>query len=329
MKRNKMIAWVLALVLGLATFTACGEKKQEETVTIRVGAMSGPTAMGLVKLMEDAEAGSTKNTYEFAELSTDAAAFTAPLAKGELDIAMVPANLASVLYNNTDGGVQVLAINNLGVLNILERGTTVSDWEDLKGKTLFATGQGAVPEYNLRYLLNVKGIDPDKDLTIRWCADTTEALSLLSETEGSIAMLPQPFATAALKQVEDLRLVFDLNEEFNALNTGVTMVTGVCVVRTEFAKEHPTAVADFLSEYEASMKYTEEHPSEAAALIEKRGIVAKAPIAEAALPGCHLQFIAGSEMKKVLSAYLQILFEQNAKAVGGSLPADAFYYEAK
>lgn len=299
---------------------------ENDSVTIRIGALSGPTAMGLVKLMDDAEQGTAENTYEFAELSSDPSAFVAPLTKGELDIAAVPSNLASVLYNNTEGGIQVLAINNLCVLNIVERGDSIQTMADLKDKKIYATGQGAVPEYTLRYLLNQNEIDPDADVEIQWCADTTEALSYVSSDEAAIAMLPQPFVTVALSQVEDLRLAIDLNEEWNSLNNGCKQVTGVVVVRKEFAEEHPAAVETFLKEYEASVNYTSEDAEGAAALIEKYGIVPKAPVALKALPGCHLKYESGSEMKNSLEGFLQILYDENPKAVGGSLPGEDFYY---
>lgn len=297
-----------------------------DETTVRVGAMSGPTAMGMAKLMSDAEAGSTEISYQFADLATEASAMVTPLAQGELDIAAVPANLAATLYSKTKGGIQVLAVNTLGVLNLLEKGDTVSGIQDLAGKKLYATGQGAVPEYVIRYLLKGNGIDPDKDLEIQWCADTTEALSYLKESEGAIAVLPQPFATAAMSQIEGLRIVQDLNDAWAALDTGCEITTGVTVVRTAFAKEHPELVETFLREYAASAAYTSENVEGAAELTAKYGIVAKAPLAQKALPKCHIVCLTGDEMKTALEGFLQVIFDQKAEAVGGSMPGDDFYY---
>lgn len=324
---RKSLSLVLVCALLCALFAGCGGKDaKKDDVTVRVGGLSGPTAMGLVKLMDDAQQGKTENTYEFAELSTDPAAFVAPLTKGELDIAAVPSNLSAVLYNNTDGGMQVLAINNLCVLSIVERGDTVHALGDLKGKKLYATGQGAVPEYTLRYLLKQAGLDPDKDVEIQWCADTTEALSYVSSDSEAIAMLPQPFVTVALSQVEDLRIAIDLNDVWQAGNYGCEQVTGVIVARKAFVSEHPEAVETFLKEYEASVKYTSEDVDGAAALVEKFGIVGKAAVAKKALPGCHLNFEKGSAMKSSLEGFLQILNDENPKAIGGKLPGEDFYY---
>jgi NitT/TauT family transport system substrate-binding protein len=352
--KKRVLSLLLATTMTAAFFTGCGtgsndadvdtegaEESQtpdtesesapeavgdEETVTVRVGAMSGPTAMGMVKLMNDSANGETQNTYQFAELSTEASAFVAPLASGELDIAAVPSNLAATIYNNTEGGVQVIATCNLGVLNVVERGESVNSLADLAGKTVYATGQGAVPEYTIRYLLSANGVDPDNDVTIQWCSDTTEALSYINADENAIAILPQPFVTAACAQVEDLRAVIDLNDEWAKLDNGCSIITGVVVVRTEFAEQYPQQVAAFLEEYKASVAYTEEDVEGAAALIEQFGIVGKAAIAQKALPGCHLTALTGSEMKNALEGFLQTLYDQNPAAVGGSMPGDDFYF---
>ena len=321
----KRIAVVCSAVLaGAMLLAGCGAKKDDTAV--RVGAMSGPTAMSMVKIMDDAENGKASNNYEFSELATDASAFVAPLTKGELDIACIPSNLASVIYNKTEGGIKVLATCNLGVLNVVERGDSISTISDLSGKTVYMTGQGAVPEYTVRYLVSQSGLDFDNDLMVIWCADTTEALSYINADENAVAVLPQPFVTAACAQVEDLRIALDLNSEWNALNNGCNIVTGVVVARKEFIDAHPQIIKDFIKEYEVSIGYTQSNTEDAAALIEKYGIVAKAPIAQKALPGCNLTFKSGSEMKDTLSGYLSILFEQNPASVGGSLPGDDFYY---
>ncbi len=351
--KEKVLCMLAAASMMAAMFAGCGSNAQEESVTteseavaaegaegeheeqvemteenvvVRVGAMSGPTAMGMVKLMDDAESGNTLNEYEFAELSTDASAFVAPLAKGELDIAAVPSNLAATLYNNTEGGIEVLAINNNGVLNVVERGEDVTSLADLAGKTVYATGQGAVPEYTIRYLLSANGMDPDSDVTIQWCSDTTEALSYINKDEHAVAILPQPFVTAACAQVEGLRIAIDLNDEWAALNNGSSMVIGVVVVRREFAEAHPVEVAIFMDEYTESVAYAKEDVEGAAVLIEKYGIVGKAAIAQKALPGCHLSGVTEDEMKNELEGFLQVLYDQNPQSVGGAMPGEDFYF---
>lgn len=300
------------------------EEKNDKTV-IRVGGLSGPTSMGLVKLMEDAANGKTTNEYEFAKLSTDPATFVAPLAKGEIDIAAVPSNLASVIYNNTEGKVKVIALNTLCVLNIVERNESIKSISDLKNKTIYATGQGATPEYTLRYLLSKNDINPDSDVTINWCADTTQALSYISNDTQAIAMLPQPFVTVAMNKVEGLRIALDLNDEWDKINPDGHQITGVMVARTDFIEKHQDAVETFLEEYKSSIEYLDNNAEDGAKLIEKYEIVA-APIAQKALPNCHIVYMVKDEMKTSLSGFLSILNDMNPQSIGGKLPSDDFYY---
>ena len=265
---KKLLAVILSVIM-VFSFAACagksanneGESQTEETTTIRIGAMAGPTAMGMVKLRKDSENGNTKNTYAFEDFATDASAFVTPLATGEIDIAAVPSNLAANIYNKTQGKVQVVAVNTLGGLNLVERGNTVNSISDLKGKTIYATGMGAVPEYTIRYILSGNGLDADKDVNIAWCSDTTEALK------------------------------------------------------------------KFIDEYNESVAYTSSNIDETAQLIAEYGIVASEAIAKKALPKCHIVCYINNNMRSALEGFLQVLYDQNPKSVGGSMPKDDFYYE--
>ena len=305
------------------------ESPSGEETPVRVMALKGPTAMGMVQLMDSAESGAVNgNAYTFT-IAASADEVTPKLVQGEADIAAVPANLASVLYNNTEGQVQVLAINTLGVLYIVENGSSIQSVSDLAGKTIYASGKGSTPEYALNYILSANGIDPEADVTIEWKSEHSECVAALAADEDGIAMLPQPFVTTAQAQNEALRIALDLTEEWDALQADAespsALLTGVAVVRTAFAEEHPEAVNAFLDSYQESVDYVNANLSDAAALIEKYDIV-PAAVAEKALPYCNIAFIEGSEMQEKLSGYLNVLFEQNPVSVGGALPADDFYY---
>ena len=246
-------------------------------------------------------------------------------AAGEMDIIAVPANLASVLYNNTDGAAELLAVNTLGVIYIVEKGESVQSVADLAGKTIYATGKGSTPEYALRYILSENGIDPDTGVTIEWKSEPTEVVGALSAAEEGIAMLPQPFVTVAQSSVEGLRVAIDLTEAWNALDNGSTLFTGVLVIRRDFAETYPEAIKAFLAEYEASTKYINENVADGAQLVEKYGIV-KAAVAEKAIPYCNITYIAGEDMVAPMNGYLQVLFDQNPKSIGGAMPGEDFYY---
>ncbi len=291
---------------------------------IRVSALKGPTAMGMIKLMED---NSENSGFEFT-IAGAADEITPAIVQGSTDIACVPANLASVLYNKTEGGVKVLAVNTLGVLYIVQNGEpTIASVSDLAGKTIYASGKGATPEYALRYILTQNGLDPDTDVTIEWKSEHSECLSALVTDEGSAAMLPQPFVTTAQAKNESVTVALDLNSEWEALNNGSALVTGVVIARTEFAEQYPDALNSFLEEYSASVEYVNANTADAAQLIGKFDIV-PAAVAEKALPKCNIVFISGTDMKEKLSGYLKVLFDSEAASVGGALPADDFYYGA-
>lgn len=318
---KKLIAITAALVLALG---ALGFAGAEEKAAIRLGGLKGPTSMGMVKLLDDAEKGLAKNTYEFT-MAGSADELTPKILKGELDILAVPANLGAILYKNSGGAVQMLAVNTLGVIYIVEKGgETVNALEDLRGKTVYATGKGSTPEYALTYLLSQHGMDINADVTVEWKSEPTEVVARMAAEDSAVAMLPQPFVTVAAGQLENLRVAVDLTKEWEALDNGSQFVTAGLIIRKEFAEANPEAVKTFLEEYAASTAYANESTAEAAALVEKYDIV-KAAVAEKAIPFCNIVCIAGEEMKQMVNGYFEVLFAQNPKAVGGELPGDDFY----
>lgn len=298
----------------------------DETV-VRVGGLKGPTTMGLVKLMDDAANGAAKNNYEFTMLAA-ADEMTAMVAGGKVDIALLPANVASVLYNKTEGKVSVIDINTLGVLYLVSADTSIQSIDQLKGKTVYLTGKGATPEFSFRYLLTAAGLSED-DVTLEFKSEATEVAALLAETPDAIGLLPQPFVTAAMAQNEALSIIMDLTEVWDSVQAegeGSRLVTGVTIVNNDFLAEHADLVNTFLEEHKASTAFTAEEPDTASELIAAAEIVAKAPIAKKALPYCNITCITGEEMKEALSGYLTVLFEQEPTSVGGALPGDDFYY---
>lgn len=303
------------------------ESSEDGETVIRVGGLKGPTTMGLVKLMEDAENGEAQNNYEFTMI-TAADELTAMVAGNQVDIALLPANVASVLYNRTDKQVSVVDINTLGVLYLVSGDTSITSIDQLAGKTVYLTGKGTTPEYAFNYILSAAGLTAE-DVTLDFRSEATEVAAILAENPDAIGLLPQPFVTVALSQNDSLSIIMDLTEEWDKLqaeDSGSRLVTGVTIVSNEFLAEHPDLVNTFLEEHEASALYTDNHPAEAAELIAAARIVAQAPIAEKALPYCNITCITGEDMKGALSGYLEVLYEQNPESVGGTLPDDAFYY---
>ena len=251
--------------------------------------------------------------------------FVSELVKGNLDAAAVPANLAATLYQRTEGQVQVACINTLGVLYVVENGDTIQSVADLKGKTIWTTGKGTTPEYVLRYVLTENGLDPDTDVDIQWASEAGEALGHLQKGDASIAMLPQPFVTTAMSQMEGLRVALDMNTEWEAV-AGSKLVTGVLVVRKDAIERDPEAFSEFMDGYAASVDTANTDLEGTAALCEEYGIVPQAALAQKALPQCNIVFETGDQMKTDLTTYYQVLFDADPTSVGGSMPADDFYY---
>ena len=300
--------------------TEAPAESEATEATLRIAGLKGPTTMGLVNLMADEVASS----YDFTMYGA-ADEIVPLLVKGDLDAAAVPANLAATLYNKTNGAVEVACINTLGVLYIVENGETVNSVADLKGQTIVTTGKGTTPEYVLRYVLIENGVDPDSDVTIEYCSEATEALSKVQAGEATIAMLPQPFVTSALSQVEGLRVALDMNEEWQKV-AGSKLVTGVLVVRKDAVENDPEAFASFMEGYAASVEAANSDLEGTAALCEQYGVVAKAALAQKALPQCNIVFETGDEMKADLETYFNVLYAADPTSVGGTLPADDFYY---
>ena len=300
--------------------------------TVRVGTLKGPTAMGLVKFMDEADSGALSDgQYQFTMY--DAPDQLVPLVvKGDVDIAMVPGNLASVLYQKTKGNVQVFAINTLGVLYIVDNGNPVSSVADLKGRGIAASGMGSTPQYVLNYILQQNGLDPEKDVDVTWCDDHSMALQMLMKDNSLLAMLPQPFVTVAQTKADTIHVDLDLTEEWNRTQEKAQnpsqLVMGVAIVNKSFAEKNPEALRTFMSHYEESVKFVNSNVDEAAALVGKYDIVPEG-VAKKAIPACNITYIAGEDMKNGLSGFLQVLNDQDPSAVGGALPEDDFYYTAE
>lgn len=319
---KKGIAIVLALVMALG-LVGLASAEEDKTV-VRIGSLKGPTTMGLVKLMQDDKNGESLNDYEFT-MAGAADEISGKLATGDLDMALIPANLAAVLYNNTQGKIQMTAINTLGVLYVVEKGDTIHSVADLAGRTILSTGKGTTPEYVLRYLLEQNGLDPDTDVTIEFYSEATEVTAQMAVAEDAVAVLPQPYVTSASMQDDTLRVALDLTEEWDKV-CDTQLITGVTVVRTAFAQEHPDVVAAFLEEYAASVDAANNDLDGTAALCEEQGVVAKAAIAKAALPACNIVCITGDEMQADVEGYLQVLCDADPASVGGAMPDQGFYW---
>lgn len=323
--KKKILSLLLAAALLLLPACGATAKGMSAEGPVRIAGLKGPTTMGLVNLLDMEQQGSAALDYDL-QLYGTADEIVPGLIKGELDMAAIPANLAAALYQKTKGGIQVMAVNTLGVLYVVEKGDTVHSMADLAGRTILSTGKGTTPEYLLRYLLEKNGLDPDKDVKIQYCSEATEVTAQMAAAQkDAIAVLPQPYVTAAGMKDPSLRVALDLTAEWDKVSDS-QLVTGVTVVRTQYAQEHPDVVEAFLQEYAQSVRTANTDLDRTAALCEQQGVVAKAAIAKKALPACNIVCRTGDEMQKDVSAYLSVLCAADPAAVGGKLPDEGFYW---
>lgn len=311
-----------------STQTSTAGANEESLGTIKLGGLKGPTSIGLVKLIDDANKGSLAYSVDF-DMETAPDVMAPKLLNGEVDIAALPVNMGSVLFNNSDGKVTMLDISTLGILYILEKGDqSIKSVEDLKGKTIIAHGQGATPEYSLSYILSGHGLDINTDVTMDWKSSADEVLAAVENADNAVVMLPQPFVTVAQTKVQNLNTVLDLTKEWDALGTGGKLITAGLFVRNDFLESNKELVDEFIANYTDSVKWINENVEEASKLVEANDII-KAPIAAKAIPYCNLVSITGDEMKSATEDYLMTLFNLNPKSVGGALPGEEFYYTGK
>ena len=317
---KKLFALLLTLCLTLPLVTACADE-----TPVNVYALMGPTGIGMVKIMDDND-----GTYHF-ELVGAPDEVVAAVASGQADIAAAPTNLAATLYQKLNGGVQLAALNTLGVLYIIDRTGEINEVADLAGKTIHVSGQGAIPEYVLNYILEANGLT--EAVNVEFKAEHAELATLAASGEVDICMLPEPNVTAVLNQNADFRIALDVTALYDeaaaaAGHEGATMSMGCVIVRREWAEAHPDKLAAFLAAYEESVSFVNTEVAAASQLVEAQGIMPKAAVAAKAIPNCHIVFITGETMKTMIEPFFGVLFDANPSSVGGALPGEDFYYQA-
>lgn len=343
---NKKVFIVLALVLSLMVIvTACNGKDNDQPsaspsetaksyagekvkmTAILVG-LKGPTSMGMVRMFNEISSLSEFVDIEFDIVSTPDV-ITAGLLNGEITIAAVPTNMAAALYNKTEGNIRMLAVNTLGVIHIVaDKSENIKSIDDLRGKTIVATGKGAVPEYVLNYILEKNGLIPGTDVAVEYRSDHSELATLVVLGEVKIAMLPQPFVTIVTGKNENVELALNLTNEWEKVSPeGSELPMGCLISTAEFAETYPEEVVELLTFYNTSMNWVNEEPEKAAVLIVERGILPDEKTALNAIPQSSIRFIYSQDSKEMMNTFFEILYEYNPKSVGGKIPDDDFYFK--
>ncbi len=332
---KKIVSLILICITLLSCLVACSPS-EETPDQIRVYVLNGTTGFGMAKMMSDNK---NSDLYEFT-VQTDASLVTKALINGDVDIAALPTNAAATVYNRTNGGVKILAINTMGCLYLLTKeGTTINEFKDLKGKTVYVPAQN--PAFIFTDLCKKNNLTPGTDITISTeFAEPARLRTVFAtgkDTDGTtvskdidIVVLPEPMVTMAIASAKQGNITvtnaLDLTQEWDKVNAPGSLVQGCVVVRTEFLEKYPTVVASFLEEYKKSVNYVNNNTTDCAKKIVEAGIFANQNVAEKAIPQCNIKYMDGNDMKNAMKVYLNVLKGINATSIGGKLPKDDFYY---
>ena len=339
--KKKLVA-ILCVVLAFALLAACGKKSAvpsptapqgseatkaspSEQVNVNIAGLAGPTSIGMIKLISEKALNSDAYAVNY-EVAAAPDTLTAKMISGEVQIAALPTNAAAVLYNKTEGQVQFLALNTLGVLYLVGKDTAgVTSLKDLEGKTVAISGSGSVPEYAVEYILDKAEVKDS--VTLNFLPDHASVAQALLGGNAEYAILPQPFVTQVLTKDASMKILIDINKEWDAASGGSsTLAMGCIAVRRDFAEANPDFVAEFLKQYEASVQYVNENPAETGKLVADAGIIPSADVVEKAIPYCNIVYKNAQDSKTEIDNFLKVLFGFNPAAVGGKLPDDGFYY---
>ena len=346
--RNKKLSSLLALFIMIFTLlSACSPEVSEpiepsdpsetessqdeeepekpvESVDVTIAGLKGPTSIGMIRLIDEKALNNESYNVEYL-IEGAPNNLVGKIINGEIDIAAVPTNLASILYNKSKGEVKFLALNTLGVIYVV--GTEeVSSIEDLEGMEVSISGKGATPEFAFNYLLEQNSMT-DKTSTEYMLDHSSLAQQVIAE-DTKIAVLPQPFVTQVMMNNPNVKILIDLNEEWEKATNGESILAmGGLIVNSEFAENNPEFIKDFLEEYEGSVNWVNNNHEEAGKLVEKNGVLPNAKLAEKAIPNCSIVYQDAEEAKDKVNGFLEILHGSNPASIGGSMPDENFYYK--
>ena len=329
---HNIILVTLAMLLAVSLFAGCDTSKKPDSEpaaapeNVNVMVLNGTTGFGMAKLIFDNTSSSAALPYTV-QVETDASNITASLISGACDIAALPTNAAANLYNKTNGGVKVIAVNTLGVLYVMNNTekVAITSFEDLRGKTVYCPAQN--PTFLFKAVCEANGLKVGEDITIdNTYAQPADLRTALASGMVDIAVLPEPMVTIAKSANASLAASLDLTAEWEKHYPENSLMQGCVVVRTAFLEQYPDAVNAFLAEYKASIEFVNRNPEQASEMIVAAGIFAQAPVAKKAIPNSNICYIDGAEMKAGLEKFFEILYAVAPASVGNALPAADFYY---
>jgi len=324
----KKIYLVLFMVFISFNLMACGAKNSpDEHVSVSIASLKGPTSIGMIKLIDDSSSIDSDNVSVSLEVIPSPDLLVPRLLNEELDIAAVPVNVASKVYNLTKGKYELAVINTLGVLYVLSADKSINSLEDLKGQTIYCGTPGATPDFILKNLMNKNNLKPDEDILIDYSLNNSELAQAVIGGDIEYAILPEPFATMVSMKNKDIKRCINIQEEWNNVEESAEIVMGALVVKKEFRENNTEFLNKFLKEYETSVSWVNDNLVEGGKLLEKHEILPSSKIAELSIPNCNIVYIDAQSKKDEILNFLKILYDFDKKSIGGKLPDENFFME--
>ncbi len=293
----------------------------------RVATLNGPTGVAMAQLIDNSYLGeNAKMSYE---ILANPQLLPAKLIKGEVDIAFMPTNMASVVYNQSKGEVVMVAINTWGLLSVVSTDPQVKTWADLKGKQIDIFGQGSTPEVAFKALLEANGLNPKTDVSYKFSYDSAATLATTigaGQLKDGIAVIPEPFTSMALAKNPNARVVFSMKDSWQKAFGGQGLPMTAVVVRKAFLREQQALVRSFLRELKVDIASMNANPTAIGILVERLPALnfSKEILAEA-IPRSAYRFEVASASKPAVEKYLKVLMDFEPKTIGGKMPGEDFY----
>lgn len=296
---------------------------------VRVGILNGPSCVPSAYLMENVMSVQDEN-LEFTKFS-DAMSLVPKILKNEIDIGFLPVNVAAKLYNSSNKAIICGAVTGEGNISLITKDQSINSFEQLKGKTVYVSGEGATPDYMLKFLLSARGIGysntPDPDcVQLSFSIPTAQLASQLIAGKIQYAVVPQPFVTIACNTDESICNAIDFQKEYTAITGDENYPLTVMVINKKFAEDKTEIMNSFLSLYKEAVQFTVDYPAEIGTLCQKYDLGLKAKIVEKSVPVSNYVFIPANQSKSEIEKLLKLFIDNNPSSIGEVLPDEAFYY---
>lgn len=294
--------------------------------------LAGPGAVVTYPLLHMMESGALKDYADEVEfrLWQNADQLRVLLAKQEIDFSATPSNLPALMSNRGDP-VKLLNISVWGILWLVSRDPDVRSFRDLAGKELLVPFQRDLPEVLLDTLLTAQQNDTNAaPVKLRRTRDSQDAIALMLTGKGQSALLVEPTASLLLwraQQQNDIALHRGQNlesawreqfpQEAELPQAGI-MVNSHLSGNTRLTQAVNKAYAE-------SARWCKANAQACAELVHRH--IPQLPVepVRQAIALTRLESRSATEARPQLEALYGLLGQRYPQAIGGQLPADAFY----